>query len=218
MTAVRVRIHSELSNPRLTTSATWPKPACASCSDALGLRARLRRRNAAGPRPLLEGARGGRASPKSQELIAPAAGAYFGEVVRAHHARRALVRPRRRLPRRTGSSSSAFFLYFNPIGVAMEVVAGEDADGWGAHFQVLDDARQAVQRFARKHGRAVDSRRTTTPSVCGSRCCSRSPTCCWRSSSAAARPAPFRARRVPRGRRARARPGRAQLVGGFPAS
>jgi hypothetical protein len=37
-----------------------------------------------------------------------------------------------------------FFLCFNPIGVAMEVIAGDDVSDWGAHFQVLDDARAAV--------------------------------------------------------------------------
>jgi catechol 2,3-dioxygenase-like lactoylglutathione lyase family enzyme len=78
-----------------------------------------------------------------QELIAPAAGAYFGEVVR-----RVMSGARWYAPvgdyRVQRIEFDAFFLTFNPTGVAMEVVSGQDADGWGAHFHVLDEARPAV--------------------------------------------------------------------------
>ena len=39
----------------------------------------------------------------------------------------------------------AFFLCFNPIGVALEVLLADDAEGYGAHFQLLDESRPAVE-------------------------------------------------------------------------
>ena len=83
------------------------------------------------------------AQPEVQELIAPAAGAYFGEVVR-----RCMNGARWYAPagdyRGQRIEFDAFFLTFNPTGVAMEVLADQDAEGWGAHFHVLDEARPAV--------------------------------------------------------------------------
>jgi hypothetical protein len=81
--------------------------------------------------------------PELAELIAPPAGAYFGEVVR-----RCLPGARWYAP--AGDypgfrlEFDPFFLCFNPIGVAQEVIALDDVALWGAHFQVLDDARQAI--------------------------------------------------------------------------
>jgi hypothetical protein len=81
--------------------------------------------------------------PEVAQLLAPAAGAYFGEVVR-----RCLPGARWHAP---GSDYpdyrlefDPFFLAFNPIGVAQEVLAGDDVSDWGSHFQVLDDTRAAV--------------------------------------------------------------------------
>ena len=85
----------------------------------------------------------GGSEPEVTALIAHAAGAYFGEVVR-----RCVPGARWHA---TGSDYTdfrlefdPFFLCFNPIGVAQEVIAVADVSGWGAHFQVLDDARTAV--------------------------------------------------------------------------
>lgn len=83
------------------------------------------------------------AKPEVAELIAPAAGAYFGEVVRrtvpgAHWHSPPGDYAAHRL------EYEPFFLCFNPIGVAMEVLAVDDVPGVGANFQVLDDARKAV--------------------------------------------------------------------------
>jgi hypothetical protein len=85
------------------------------------------------------------AKPEIAELIAPSAGAYFGEVVR-----RTLPGAHWHSP---GGEYSAyrlefepFFLCFNPIGVAMEVLAVDDVPGVGANFQVLDEARPAVHQ------------------------------------------------------------------------
>lgn len=81
--------------------------------------------------------------PEIVELIARTAGAYFGELVR-----RCVPGARWHAP---GSDYpdfriefDPFFLCFNPIGVAQEVITIDDVSGWGAHFQVLDDARSAV--------------------------------------------------------------------------
>jgi hypothetical protein len=79
------------------------------------------------------------------DLIAASAGAYFGEVVR------------RRLPGARWHSPPGdyrswrlefepFFLWFNPLGAAVEAAGGEASEGWNAHFQVFDEARGEVQR------------------------------------------------------------------------
>jgi hypothetical protein len=83
--------------------------------------------------------------PEVVELIAAAAGAYFGEVVR-----RSVPGARWHSPEGDHAGHrlefEPFFLCFNPIGVAMEVLAQDDVADWGAHFQVLDEAREAVAR------------------------------------------------------------------------
>jgi hypothetical protein len=91
---------------------------------------------------LREGARG--ASAEIRELLAPAAGAYFGEVVR-----RNMSGVRWHAP---GDEYSAFrlefesfFLCFNPLGAALEVLIHGDAPEWGATFQMLDEARPVVR-------------------------------------------------------------------------
>ena len=79
------------------------------------------------------------------DLAAPAAGAYFGEVIRRampgvrwaegetdFHDQRLEFEP--------------FFLCFNPIGAALEAILGQATEGWHAHFQVLDDAQREVAR------------------------------------------------------------------------
>jgi hypothetical protein len=79
------------------------------------------------------------------DLVAPAAGAYFGEVVRRHM-------PGSRWHAPEGDYAAyrlefdPFFLCFNPVGIAREVLTRQSAEGYGAHFQVLDDARDAVRR------------------------------------------------------------------------
>jgi hypothetical protein len=87
--------------------------------------------------------RAAEAQPELQELVAPATGAYFGEVIR-----RCMSGARWYAPagdyRGQRIEFDAFFLTFNPTGVAMEVLTGQDADGWGAHYHVLDEARSAV--------------------------------------------------------------------------
>jgi hypothetical protein len=90
---------------------------------------------------LRERARG--ASEAVIDLLAPAAGAYFGEVVR-----RQMAGARWHSPKDDYAAYrlefDPFFLCFNPIGIAREVLTSRDAEDWGTHFQVLDDARQLV--------------------------------------------------------------------------
>jgi hypothetical protein len=84
------------------------------------------------------------ASSEIIELVAPAAGAYFGEVVR-----RTLGHARWLAP---GGDYQAYrlqfercFLQFNPIGVALEVIYQDDMEGWAAHYRVHPDERDAVR-------------------------------------------------------------------------
>jgi hypothetical protein len=90
---------------------------------------------------LRERARG--ASDEVVDLLAPAAGAYFGEVVR-----RQMPGVRWYSPKDDYAAHrlefDAFFLCFNPIAIAREVLKQEDAAELGANFQVLDDARRLV--------------------------------------------------------------------------
>lgn len=88
---------------------------------------------------------GGRTRQELIDLLTPAAGAYFGEVVRRHM-------PGARWHSPAGDYAgyrlefAPFFLCFNPLGVAREVLTQRAAEGWGAHFQVLDDARERVRQ------------------------------------------------------------------------
>ena len=77
------------------------------------------------------------------QLVAPMCGAYFGEVLRRElgAARWHAPGDTYRLWRLELESS---FLHFNPLGIALEVIQGEDAPGWYAHLQFLDDDRSLV--------------------------------------------------------------------------
>jgi hypothetical protein len=91
---------------------------------------------------LREGARG--AKPEVLALLAPASGAYFGETVRRNMPGARWHCPPEREYRDFRLEFDPFFLCFNPIGVAVEVLTMEDASGFGAHFQVLEEARGAL--------------------------------------------------------------------------
>ena len=85
-----------------------------------------------------------RAKEEVLELAAPAAGAYFGEVVR-----RALGDARWHAP--AGDPAhwrleyEHVFLAFNPLGVALEAALGEHVEGWSTHFQMLADDRKTME-------------------------------------------------------------------------
>ena len=79
-----------------------------------------------------------------RELLTPTLGAYFGEVVRRH-----APGSRWHAPDESYTDYrlefDPIFLCFNPVGVAAEVLAGDDVEGFGAHFELLDDARAVVE-------------------------------------------------------------------------
>lgn len=85
-------------------------------------------------------------------LLAPPTGAYFGEVVR-----RTLGYVRWHTPGdaydRYRLEFEPFFLSFNPIGVATEVIRQGQATGPGAFFDVLDEARELLKETLSKHAR-----------------------------------------------------------------
>jgi hypothetical protein len=83
-------------------------------------------------------------SDEVRELLTPPLGAYFGEVVR-----RSMGGVRWHAPGENYPSYrvefEAFFLHFNPLGVAAEVLTETDAEGFGAHFQILDEAQSHIE-------------------------------------------------------------------------
>ncbi|HYJ11357.1 MAG TPA: hypothetical protein VEX18_20180 [Polyangiaceae bacterium] len=85
-------------------------------------------------------------------LLAPPTGAYFGEVVR-----RTLGYVRWHSPGdeydRYRLELEPFFLSFNPIGVALEIIRQGQVAGPGAHFEVLDEARDLLKETLAKHAR-----------------------------------------------------------------
>jgi hypothetical protein len=85
------------------------------------------------------------------ELVVPAAGAYFGEVVRRH-----LGDARWYLD---GDDFSGvrlefkrWFLSFNPVGIALETVTGEDVEGYGSHLELLREERAMVHEALERAG------------------------------------------------------------------
>ena len=85
------------------------------------------------------------------QLIAPMCGAYFGEVVR-----RRLEAARWHAPEDELADwrieHERVFLYFNPVGVALEVITEADAAGWSAHFEVSPKDREAVRQSVELYG------------------------------------------------------------------
>jgi hypothetical protein len=83
-------------------------------------------------------------SSEVRDLLAPPLGAYFGEVVR-----RSMQGVRWHAPDEHYElyrvEFEAVFLHFNPLGIAAEALAGEDVEGFGAHFQILDESREVVE-------------------------------------------------------------------------
>jgi hypothetical protein len=85
------------------------------------------------------------------ELLTPCIGAYFGEMIR----------------RTTGSARwhdggedfsryrlefESFYLYFNPMGVALEALEREDYLNWSSHFGMLDQHKAAVSEVLDQAG------------------------------------------------------------------
>lgn len=89
-----------------------------------------------------DGAR--RPSTEIRDLLTPPLGAYFGEVVR-----RSMAGVRWHAPDEDYEAYrlefDGIFLHFNPLGVSAETLAGDDVEGFGAHFQILDETRGLVE-------------------------------------------------------------------------
>lgn len=89
----------------------------------------------------------GDGTPDEQTLavVAPCAGAYFGEVVR-----RSLAGFRWHAPgdeyRRWRLEAEPVFLCFNPVGAALEALLRERVGDWNAHLTVLPDQQPALNR------------------------------------------------------------------------
>ncbi len=85
------------------------------------------------------------------KLVVPAAGAYFGEVVR-----RQLGRCHWYVPSDEFSDARLefehYFLSFNPLGMALEAVLGEEAPGYGTHLELARDERAMVHEALERAG------------------------------------------------------------------
>lgn len=95
-----------------------------------------------------------RAKEEVLELAAPAAGAYFGEVIR-----RALGDARWHAPSDDPAhwrlEYEHVFLSFNPIGVAIEAALGEHVEGWSTHFQMQPADRKTIEEGLERTGADV---------------------------------------------------------------
>jgi hypothetical protein len=84
-------------------------------------------------------------------LLAPACGAYFGEVLR-----RTLPGVRWFAPADDYAvwriEFDSCFLHFNPIGIAVEVLTRAEAEGWSAHLQMLDEDQAAAAESLERVG------------------------------------------------------------------
>lgn len=81
--------------------------------------------------------------PETLVLVAASVGAYLGEVVRRRYGGYWRIG--------TGSEHetwrvllSRVHVSFNPIGMALEALSGEEATGWGAHFELDPGEREVV--------------------------------------------------------------------------
>jgi len=94
------------------------------------------------------------AKPEVLALVAPALGAYFGEVVR-----RTLGGCRWHVGAEdhlgTRLEFEECFLHFNPMGMALEAILRREIAGSGAHLGLLDEDRRAVADALERTGAVV---------------------------------------------------------------
>src|ERR1700755_2861518 len=95
----------------------------------------------------------GQANEEVRDLLTPALGAYFGEVVR-----RTIPGGRWGVPADLedyGSYRLEFelvFLHFNPLGIAREVLEHDEVEESGAGFQVRDEAKEPLHEALEQSG------------------------------------------------------------------
>jgi hypothetical protein len=96
-------------------------------------------------------------SPREEvvSLLAPMCGAYFGELVR-----RQLGDGSWQLDSEDHAEWRLTFescsLRFNPVGVALEVLLGQDLAGWGAHLQTSPEDQLRVKKALEVYGDVRD--------------------------------------------------------------
>jgi hypothetical protein len=85
------------------------------------------------------------------KLVVPAAGAYFGEVVRRQlgEANWYLISDQFSDAR---LEFEQYFLSFNPLGMALEAVTNGEAEGYGAHLELARDERAMVHEAVERAG------------------------------------------------------------------
>ena len=86
-------------------------------------------------------------------LTAPMCGAYFGEVLRRRFGRLRWHAPKDDLANWRLELEPAF-LYFNPVGIALEVITEADASGWQPHLGLRPEERAEVERAIALFGEA----------------------------------------------------------------
>jgi len=79
----------------------------------------------------------GESRPEIMQLVAPAAGAYFGEVLRRCYAARWFAPEA--APASWRLEFEGCFMYFNPVGMAVEAMQLDDTEGLGAAITVAED-------------------------------------------------------------------------------
>lgn len=89
------------------------------------------------------------------ELFGPMCGAYFGEVVARTMGSSRWVTPVD-APERWRLEFGDCFLHFNPVGVAVEALTQRQAEGWGAHLQMLKEDDKAVKAAVGVYGEIRD--------------------------------------------------------------
>ncbi|MBO6936531.1 MAG: hypothetical protein JJ863_16285 [Deltaproteobacteria bacterium] len=89
-------------------------------------------------------------------LTAPMCGAYFGEILRRRFAGFRWHAPKDAFDEWRLELEPAF-LYFNPVGIALEVITEADAAGYHAHLGLRPEDREEVERSIALFGEARQS-------------------------------------------------------------
>lgn len=90
------------------------------------------------------------------KLTAPMCGAYFGEILRRRFSGFRWHAPKDAFDEWRLELEPAF-LYFNPVGIALEVISEADAPGWHAHLGLRPRDREEVERAIALFGDARQS-------------------------------------------------------------
>ena len=89
-------------------------------------------------------------------LVAPMVGAYFGSVIDQR-----IKACRWHAPEHQYSDwrleMQRVFFFFNPVGIALEVISSSDSEGWNAHLQVAPQDRDAIEAAVGVYGDVRES-------------------------------------------------------------